>query len=223
MIEDLHWADPVHPRPARLHGRADAKEQLLDRRQLPLKETTATAVTRCDRSWPSWPPTGGRSRGRGALRHRRDGRLPDGPAQLTGHRKNRPEHPRARFEGNAYFAQGLTAPAARDSSTASTRTASGRAGRRPAPSLEQLTAAAQHVVEFRVGGRAPGGQRPPRAGRRSRRRRARTALREAVTHQVLVPEDGQRYAFRHALLAEAVCTATCCPASGSACTPPTRD
>ena len=42
---------PVHPRPARLHGRADAEERL------PIvasyRSDDCTAVTRCDRSWPS--------------------------------------------------------------------------------------------------------------------------------------------------------------------------
>jgi len=70
--------------------------------------------------------------------------------------------------------------------------------------LEQLPAAAQHVVRVAsVAGRRVGYDLLERASGLGDAE-LELALREAVTHQVLVPEGGQRYAFRHALLAEAI-------------------
>jgi DNA-binding CsgD family transcriptional regulator len=108
-----------------------------------------------------------------------------------------------RSEGNAYYAQELLH-------------AGGREGSRdvsllPPPladvllaRLEQLSPTAQQVVRVAsVAGRRVGHELLARAsGLESMELEA--ALREAITHQALVAEEGERYAFRHALLTEAV-------------------
>jgi DNA-binding CsgD family transcriptional regulator len=110
-----------------------------------------------------------------------------------------------RSEGNAYFAQELlhacTSGQLEDIDT----------GLLPAAladvllsRLEQLTTTGQHVVRVAsVAGRRVNNDLLEQAAGVDDAD-LEPALREAVTHQVLVPEDGQRYAFRHALLAEAV-------------------
>jgi DNA-binding CsgD family transcriptional regulator/tetratricopeptide (TPR) repeat protein len=106
-----------------------------------------------------------------------------------------------RSEGNAYYAQELL-HAGGDADVT---------GLLPAPladvllsRLEQLSPTAQQVVRMAsVAGRRVGHELLARAsGLESLELEA--ALREAITHQVLVAEEGERYAFRHALLAEAV-------------------
>jgi DNA-binding CsgD family transcriptional regulator len=106
-----------------------------------------------------------------------------------------------RSEGNPYYAQELLRAGS----------AANDARLLPAPladvlltRLEQLTPTAQQVVRVAsVAGRRVGHELLARASGLDRLE-LDAALREAITHQVLVAEEGERYAFRHALLAEAV-------------------
>ena len=107
-----------------------------------------------------------------------------------------------RSEGNAYYAQELLHAGGGDGRDVSLL---------PPPladvllaRLEQLSETAQQVVRVAsVAGRRVGHELLARAtGLDSIELEA--ALREAITHQALVAEEGDRYAFRHALLAEAV-------------------
>ena len=108
-----------------------------------------------------------------------------------------------RSEGNAYYAQELL--------HASDQHDDLEAGHLPAAladlllaRLEQLSPAAQQVVRVAsVAGRRVDHELLARATDLPGAD-LETALREAVTHQVLAPEGRDRYAFRHALLAEAV-------------------
>ena len=106
-----------------------------------------------------------------------------------------------RSEGNAYYAQELlhAGSASNDNPLL------------PAPladvlltRLEQLSPTSQQVVRVAsVGGRRVGHELLARASELDSSE-LEAAQREAITHQVLVAEEGERYAFRHALLAEAV-------------------
>ena len=106
-----------------------------------------------------------------------------------------------RSEGNAYYAQELL-----HAGSASTDNPL-----LPAPlvdvllaRLEQLSPTSQQVVRVAsVAGRRVGHDLLARASALDSTE-LEAALREAITHQVLVAEEGERYAFRHALLAEAV-------------------
>jgi DNA-binding CsgD family transcriptional regulator len=111
----------------------------------------------------------------------------------------------ARSEGNAYFAQELLhACSAGQLDDIDTGLLPAALADVLLSRLEQLTAAAQHVVRVAsVAGRRVGNDLLEQAAGLGGAE-LEPALREAVTHQVLVPEDRQRYAFRHALLAEAV-------------------
>ena len=106
---------------------------------------------------------------------------------------------RARSEGNAYYAEELLT--------------SRELGIRGLPlaladvllaRIERLPAAAQHVVRVA----AVAGRRVDEALLRTvcgfDPEEAETALREAVTHHVLIPDGEDRLSFRHALLQEAV-------------------
>ena len=110
-----------------------------------------------------------------------------------------------RSEGNAYFAQELLhACSAGQLDDIDTGLLPAALADVLLSRLEQLTATAQHVVRVASGaGRRVGNDLLEQATGLGDAE-LEPALREAVTHQVLVPEDGQRYAFRHALLAEAV-------------------
>jgi DNA-binding CsgD family transcriptional regulator len=106
-----------------------------------------------------------------------------------------------RSEGNAYYAQELLHAGS----------PTGDLGLLPPPladvlltRLEQLSGTAQQVVRVAsVAGRRVGHELLARASDLDNMP-LDAALREAITHQVLVAEEGDRYAFRHALLAEAV-------------------
>ncbi len=106
-----------------------------------------------------------------------------------------------RSEGNPYYAQELlrAGSAATDSSLLPAPLAEVLVTR-----LEQLDPPAQQVVRVAsVAGRRVGHELLARASGLDRLE-LDSALREAITHQVLVAEEGEQYAFRHALLAEAV-------------------
>jgi DNA-binding CsgD family transcriptional regulator len=106
-----------------------------------------------------------------------------------------------RSEGNAYYAQELLHAGDTESDV----------GLLPPPladvlltRLEQLSSTTQQIVRVAsVGGRRVGHELLARASELDNAE-LDSALRDAITHQVLVAEDGERYAFRHALLAEAV-------------------
>ncbi|WP_090054747.1 helix-turn-helix transcriptional regulator [Lentzea fradiae] len=104
-----------------------------------------------------------------------------------------------RSEGNAFFAEELIAVATRDNQTLPSALADVLLSR-----VERLSPEAQHVARV-----------ASVRGRRVRHYRLRevagmtdiafdTALRELVQHHLLVVEDDEVYAFRHALLREAV-------------------
>jgi DNA-binding CsgD family transcriptional regulator len=109
-----------------------------------------------------------------------------------------------RAEGNAYYAEELA-------SAASGRAASGAGGELPTGLADLLLARMEHL--------SPLAQQVLRAaavtGRRADDELVRqasgldeldyeAAVREAVAHQLLVPDGGAGYAFRHALLREAI-------------------
>jgi DNA-binding CsgD family transcriptional regulator len=120
-----------------------------------------------------------------------------------------------RSEGNAYYAQELLhaggSSGARDVSNSGNVSDTGNVNLLPPPladvlltRLEQLSPTAQQVVRVAsVAGRRVGHELLTRASD-IENIELEAALREAITHQVLVAEEGERYAFRHALLAEAV-------------------
>ena len=105
-----------------------------------------------------------------------------------------------RSEGNAYYAQELLhASDQLDGNQLPAALADVLLGR-----LEQLSPSAQQVVRVAsVAGRRVDHELLARVAELASAE-IEPALREAVTHQLLVPEGRDRYAFRHALLAEAV-------------------
>src|ERR1017187_8095102 len=99
-----------------------------------------------------------------------------------------------RAEGNAYYAEELA-------SAASGRAASGAGGELPTGLADLLLARMEHL--------SPLAQQVLRAAAVTGRRADdeldyEAAVREAVAHQLLVPDGGAGYAFRHALLREAI-------------------
>jgi DNA-binding CsgD family transcriptional regulator/tetratricopeptide (TPR) repeat protein len=106
----------------------------------------------------------------------------------------------ARSEGNAFFAEELLAAYAGQGGGALPATLVDVLLARS----ERLTARAQQVIRAA----AVAGRRVPDARLRAVAGLSETeleeALREAVQHHILVPGDGEVYAFRHALLREAV-------------------
>jgi DNA-binding CsgD family transcriptional regulator len=108
------------------------------------------------------------------------------------------EQIRVRSEGNAFYAEELLA-ARGDGQRLPTALADVLLAR-----LERLPETAQHIARVA----AVAGRRVPdqllRGAAGLAPEVADEALREAVAHHVLVPSGGDRYAFRHALLQEAV-------------------
>ncbi len=105
-----------------------------------------------------------------------------------------------RAEGNAFFTEELVAAAELGAGRCPTDLADLLLVR-----LDQLDDAARLVVRAASVGRSPGPARAAgRASSTSTSDRSTRALRAAVERNVLVPVGADGYAFRHALLAEAV-------------------
>ena len=109
----------------------------------------------------------------------------------------------ARAEGNAYYAEELLAAfVGGDPAEAEPARRAGGAAAQPGGAAVRCRAAG---APRGGGGRPPGRRRAgpaPRPGLAAAEYEA--AVREAVTHQLLVPDGTEGYVFRHALLREAV-------------------
>jgi DNA-binding NarL/FixJ family response regulator/tetratricopeptide (TPR) repeat protein len=109
----------------------------------------------------------------------------------------------ARAEGNAYYAEELLAASL----------GGGPGDRQPLPAglaalllsrVEQLSDAAQQVLRAAAVAGRRAGDELVRAASGLAAAEYEAAVREAVAHQLLVPDGTEGYAFRHALLREAV-------------------
>jgi DNA-binding NarL/FixJ family response regulator len=109
----------------------------------------------------------------------------------------------ARAEGNAYYAEELLAACLSDDPAGRSALPAGLAALLLSR-IEQLSDAAQQVLRAAAVAGRKADDELVRAASGLEAAEYEAAVREAVTHQLLVPDGSEGYVFRHALLREAV-------------------
>src|ERR1700744_4611219 len=197
VLEDLHWADASHRDLVHLLSR------MLHRDRVPLSGTYRTDDLH--RRHPLRPVIAELLRLPGVIAVDLAPLDPSALAEhLTAGAEGRLEATRlndivARAEGNAYYAEELLVAAGRGDEALPAGLASLLLSR-----VEQLSDAPQQVLRAAAAAGRKADDELVMAASGLRADEYEAAVREAVTHQLLVPHGTEGYVFRHALLREAV-------------------